>query len=112
MKTEWISTLALAIGGAIITASFIAFFAFLAGTIIWIIWPYAIPAAFPGLVASGTLAAKLPWFSSVCLTWVSSILLKTTLKSPEKKEKKNAAAIEKEKIANDPHNRFGNVKLK
>jgi hypothetical protein len=112
MKTEWIGALALAIGGLIITTSLIAFFAFLSGTIVWLIWPYAIPAAFPGLVASGTLAAKLSWFSSVCLAWLSSILLKTTLKSSEKKEKKKAIELEKEKITNDPRNRFSDIKLK
>lgn len=36
-------------------------FAALGGTIIWLLWPIAIPAVFPGLVASGMLAGKLSW---------------------------------------------------
>jgi hypothetical protein len=52
------------------------FLAVISGTILFFIWPVAIPAAFPGLVASGFLAAKLPWFTAVCLTWVMAILVK------------------------------------
>ena len=52
--------------------------ALVSGTILWLIWPVAIPAAFPGLVASGIIAGKLSWWASVCLTWVFSILVKAT----------------------------------
>lgn len=48
------------------------------GTIIWLIWPVAIPAAFPGLVASGTIAAKLSWWASVCLSWIFGLLIKSS----------------------------------
>lgn len=48
------------------------------GTIVWLIWPVAIPAAFPGLVTAGTLAAKLSWGQAVCLTWLFGILIKST----------------------------------
>ena len=46
------------------------------GTFVWLIWPVAIPAAFPGLVSSGVLVAKLGWWASVCLTWLFSTLIK------------------------------------
>lgn len=48
------------------------------GTILWLIWPVAIPAAFPGLVTAGTLAAKLTWGQSVCLTWICGLLIKSS----------------------------------
>lgn len=55
------------------------------GTIIYWIWPVAIPAAFPGLVASGVLAGKLAWWEAVCLTWLCGILLKSShINTPKK----------------------------
>lgn len=55
------------------------------GTFLWMIWPVAIPAAFPALVASGMLAAKLSWWASVCLTWLFGLLIKpsTTVQKKE-----------------------------
>lgn len=60
------------------TLAIIAIIAFVSGTIVYFIWPVAIPAAFPGLVASGALAAKLAWWQAVCLTWLFSILIKAS----------------------------------
>jgi len=56
----------------------IGFLALIGGTIIYWIWPVAIPAAFPGLVASGAIAGKLAWWQSVCLTWIFTILIKSS----------------------------------
>jgi hypothetical protein len=56
----------------------VGFFAVLCGTVIWLIWPVAIPAAFPGAVTSGMIAAKLSYWSAVCLTWVFAILIKSS----------------------------------
>jgi hypothetical protein len=56
----------------------VALLALFGGTIIYWIWPVAIPAAFPGLVASGALAAKIAWWPAVCLTWLFGILIKST----------------------------------
>jgi hypothetical protein len=50
--------------------------AFFGGTIVWWLWPYAIPSAFPGLVLKGVLAPKLTWWSAVALTWISILLVK------------------------------------
>ena len=55
----------------------VLFFSIFGGTIVWLIWPVAIPAVFPGLVTSGAIAAKLTWIQSVCLTWIFSILIKS-----------------------------------
>jgi hypothetical protein len=52
--------------------------AVIGGTVVFIIWPMAIPAVFPGLVASGVLAAKIAWWPAVCLTWLCGILIKST----------------------------------
>lgn len=52
--------------------------AFFGGTIVWWLWPYAIPAVFPGLVLKGVLASKLTWWSAVALTWISTLLVKGT----------------------------------
>ena len=55
----------------------VAFIALIGGTILYWIWPVAIPAVFPGLVAAGTIAGKLVWWQAVCFTWLCTILIKT-----------------------------------
>lgn len=55
----------------------IALLSVISGTILYWIWPVAIPAVFPGLVTSGVLASKLSWWSAVCLSWITSILFKS-----------------------------------
>jgi hypothetical protein len=60
--------------GAIVLVAILALFA---GTIIFWIWPVAIPAVFPGLVTTGVIAGKLSWWQSVCLTWLFGILIKS-----------------------------------
>ena len=59
--------------GAIILVGFLAA---VSGTIIWLIWPVAVPVAFPALVASGAIAGKLSWWASVCLSWLFGLLIK------------------------------------
>ena len=56
----------------------VALFAVLGGTIVWLIWPVVVPAVFPGIVESGSLAGELSWWVSVCLTWLASILIKSS----------------------------------
>lgn len=53
--------------------------AFLSGTVVWIIWPFAIPAAFPGLVTSGVLASKISWWAAVCLSWIFNLLIRASV---------------------------------
>jgi len=64
--------------GAIAIMAVVAIIAVLGGTIVCWIWPIAIPAAFPGLVESGVLTAKIGWWPAVCLTWIFGILIKST----------------------------------
>lgn len=66
----------LAIGlGSIILIGFVALFG---GTLVYWLWPVAIPAAFPGLVESGALSSEIMWWPAVCLTWLCGILIKST----------------------------------
>lgn len=69
------------LGGLFLITVLIMFIAVISGTLVWCIWPVAIPAAFPGLVASGTLAASLTWWQSVCLSWLAGCLIKSSLHS-------------------------------
>lgn len=71
-NTEWIGNLFMAIGGIVLIGAL----AVVSGTIVWLLWPIAVPAAFPGLVASGVLAGKVSWWASVCLTWLCGLLIK------------------------------------
>lgn len=60
--------------------------AMISGTFLWLIWPIAVPATFPGLVASGVVAAKLSWWASVCLAWLFAILIKGTTSTSSKEK--------------------------
>ena len=71
-------TLLKVLGGILLVMIVLAIGAVLSGTILFWIWPIAIPAAFPTLVASGVLSAKLSWSTSVCLVWIFSLLIKAT----------------------------------
>jgi hypothetical protein len=53
-------------------------FSLVGGTIVYWLWPVAIPAALPGLVENGVLAASLPWWPAVCLTWLCGLLIKSS----------------------------------
>ncbi len=56
----------------------------ISGTILWIVWPYTIPAVLPGLIANGIIASKLTWFQSVCLVWFISLFVKTKYNNSNK----------------------------
>lgn len=64
---------------AFAATAILALGAVFSGTILWLIWPIAIPAALPGLIASGILASRLAWWEAVCLAWLCGILFKFTL---------------------------------
>jgi len=53
-------------------------FSVLGGTILFLIWEDSITAMFPKAVESGLVAAKLSWWQSVKITWICSILIKST----------------------------------
>jgi hypothetical protein len=55
------------------------------GTILYWIWPVAIPSVFPGLVASGIIAGKLSWWVAVTFTWICGIFIKSSQTNTTKK---------------------------
>jgi len=61
--------------GSIVLIGFVALFG---GTLVYWLWPVAIPAALPGLVENGVLASEIMWWPAVCLTWLCGILIKST----------------------------------
>lgn len=61
--------------GSIVLIGFIALFS---GTLVYWIWPVAVPAVLPGLVEKGVLASELSWWAAVCFTWLCGILIKST----------------------------------
>jgi len=79
--------LSLILGGIILTSGAIALGAIISGVVLWYIWPYAIPVAFPGLVNSGAIAVVLPLKNAICLTWVFGILIKSTQTNKVKETK-------------------------
>ena len=85
MFSSTIIVLVMGFGSAIVMA-------FLAGTIVWLIWPVAM-GAFPGLVASGALAAKISWWQAICLTWLMNFLIKSATaagaKCPKEEKKED-----------------------
>ena len=70
---KFLTGLFVTLGALIIASITIALVAFLAGTIVWLLWPFTFPVIFPKAVASGILIAKLPWWSAVCITWIFGI---------------------------------------
>jgi len=63
----------------------ISLFAIIGGTIIYWLWPVAIPAAFPGVVTAGYIAAKLSWWQAICLMWLCGLLIKSSSAVSNKK---------------------------
>ena len=66
------------LSAGIVAVVLIGFLAVVSGTIVWLIWPVAVPAVFPAAVASGAIAGKLSWWASVCLSWLTGILIKSS----------------------------------
>lgn len=66
------------ISAVVAIVALLFFLSLLSGTVVWLVWPVAIPAAFPGLVASGAVPAALGWWPSVCLTWIAGALVKSS----------------------------------
>jgi len=56
----------------------IGFIALFGGTLVYWLWPIAVPAALPGLVENGVLSSELMWWPAVCLAWLCGILIKST----------------------------------
>jgi len=81
-----LTKLTMGIGAVVLIILMISFFAIIAGTLVFWLWPVAIPAALPGVVAGGYLAAKLSWWQAVCLTWLCGLLIKSKSTTTNKKD--------------------------
>ena len=66
----------IAVGAVIVGLLVIGLGALLGGTIVYWLWPHAIPVVLPGLVASGAVAGSLAWWKAVMFTWICGILFK------------------------------------
>lgn len=64
-----------ALGEGVAKVIIVAFLSVFGGTIIWLIWPVGIK-SFPRLVSIGYIAESLSWWQSVCLVWMTNILIK------------------------------------
>lgn len=62
----------------------VVFFAVIGGTILWLLWPIGVPAAFPRIVNEGWLAPHLSWWQAVCVSWIAGILVKSSSSSSSK----------------------------
>ena len=67
-----------AFGAVIVVLILVAVSAFIGGTLVFLLWPVAVPAVFPGLIASGILAAKITWWQAICVSWLAGLLIKGT----------------------------------
>lgn len=74
------------VGAILVSLVLITLAALIGGTLVWLLWPVAIPALFPGLVTSGVFAASINWWPAVCFTWLCSLLLKPSVTQTNKKD--------------------------
>lgn len=79
-------TLIKLVGGVVVLMLMVALFAFFSGTILWFVWSWSIPHAFPRLVNEEWLAPNLSWWQSVSLSWVAGILVKGSSSSSSSKK--------------------------
>ena len=73
------------VGGVVVILIAISIAAFIGGTLVYWMWPVAIPALFPRVVSGGWLAAHLTWWQSVLAVWILGLLIKSSSGSGGKK---------------------------
>lgn len=56
----------------------VVFVAVIGGVFVWYLWPLVIPTVFPGAAASGLIAKELSLTTAILLSWLTSILFKST----------------------------------
>lgn len=74
------------VGMALAAIAIVFAISVLSGTILWAIYPH-IHALFPTAAINGIIAKDLSWWDSVCITWLFSILLKSSSSSSSKEKK-------------------------
>lgn len=70
------------IGATVLVIMMVFIISIASGTILWIIYPH-IHALFPSAAEKGILALDLKWWDAVCITWIFSILLKSSITNKE-----------------------------
>jgi hypothetical protein len=78
-------TLITVVMGVIIAVAIVTFGALIGGTIVYWLWPVAIPAILPGVVKAGWVAARLTWWQAVTTVWILGLLIKSSTSASEKK---------------------------
>jgi hypothetical protein len=56
------------------------------GTLLWLLYPHIFD-MFPKAAEAGVLSPTLGWWSSVCITWVFGLLIKSSNTNTNNKEK-------------------------
>lgn len=77
---------AIAVGAVVLVAIIAFFMAVLGGTVLWLVYPH-IHSLFPTAAAKGVIAQDLSWWDSVCVTWIFSLLIKSSYSSSSTKNK-------------------------
>jgi len=70
--------IAKAIGAILLIAFTVFFISTLYGTILYWIYPH-IHSVFPSAANNGIIARELSWWDSVCISWIFSILIKSSV---------------------------------
>jgi hypothetical protein len=75
----------LVVGAVVVVLAIITVAALIGGTIVFWLWPVAIPALFPRVVQEGWLATRLTWWQAVTAVWILGILIKSSASASSKK---------------------------
>jgi hypothetical protein len=70
--------------GVIVALAIVTFSAVIGGTIVYWLWPVAIPAILPRVVREGWVAARLTWWQAVTTVWILGLLIKSSTVSSKK----------------------------
>lgn len=65
------------VGGIILAMAAIFFVSCLSGTILYCIYPH-IHTMFPTAASKGVIAKELDWWDAICITWIFSILIRSS----------------------------------
>lgn len=74
------------VGGVVVISLIIFCVSVLSGTILWMIYPH-IHALFPTAADNGIIAESISWWDSVCVTWIFTILIKSSNTNNNDKKK-------------------------
>jgi len=76
----------LVVGAVVVVLAIISIGALLGGTLVFWLWPVAIPALFPRVVQEGWMATRLTWWQAVTAVWILGLLIKSSSAVSTKKK--------------------------